>query len=136
MSPGLGPLFRRIILLALLGAIGGAAFKMLRDRQAAAPTAPAEWPPFEPAFVPTPSATARSDHDSVPANEPSHGADVTNFADATGHTGTPDGFPVKVKQSSRIFHVPGGRFYDRTIADRHYTTAAAAQADGYRASTY
>jgi hypothetical protein len=36
--------------------------------------------------------------------------------------------------SSGIFHEPGGRFYDRTRADRCYPTAAAAEADGYRRS--
>jgi hypothetical protein len=46
----------------------------------------------------------------------------------------PAGFPVKVKVSSGIFHVPGGRFYDRTNADRFYATADAAEADGYRRS--
>jgi hypothetical protein len=47
---------------------------------------------------------------------------------------TPEGHPVKVKESSGIFHVPGGRFYDRTKPDRCYPTAAAAEADGYRRS--
>ena len=47
---------------------------------------------------------------------------------------TPAGHPVKVKESSGIFHVPGGRFYDRTKPDRCYPTAAAAEADGYRRS--
>src|SRR5262245_34779045 len=44
----------------------------------------------------------------------------------------PPGFPVKVKVSSGIFHVQGGRFYERTSPDRCYTTPAAAGADGYR----
>ena len=44
----------------------------------------------------------------------------------------PPGFPVKVKVSSGIFHVPGGRFYERTSPDRCYATPAAAEADGYR----
>jgi hypothetical protein len=46
----------------------------------------------------------------------------------------PDSHPIKAKESSGIFHLPGGRFYDRTNADRCYTTAAAAEADGYRQS--
>ncbi len=36
--------------------------------------------------------------------------------------------------SSGIFHVPGGRFYERTHADRWYATGEAAEADGYRQS--
>jgi methylphosphotriester-DNA--protein-cysteine methyltransferase len=39
---------------------------------------------------------------------------------------------VKVKTSSGIFHVPGGRSYERTNPDRCYATPAAAEADGYR----
>ena len=44
----------------------------------------------------------------------------------------PDGYPVKANDNSGIFHVPGGRFYDRTVAERCYTDADAAIADGYR----
>lgn len=44
----------------------------------------------------------------------------------------PPGFPVKAKESSRIFHVPGGLSYDRTRPDRCYPTPEAAEADGFR----
>jgi hypothetical protein len=46
----------------------------------------------------------------------------------------PDGFPIKANNSSGIFHVPGGRSYDRTIPERCYAEADAAVADGYRAA--
>jgi hypothetical protein len=46
----------------------------------------------------------------------------------------PASHPVKVKQSSGIYHVPGGFNYDRTKPDRCYLSPAAAQNDGYRAS--
>jgi hypothetical protein len=39
---------------------------------------------------------------------------------------------VKVNARSGIAHVPGGRFYDRTVPERCYATAADAEADGYR----
>ena len=42
--------------------------------------------------------------------------------------------PVKAKLSSGIFHLPGGANYSRTHADRCYPSAAAAEADGRRAS--
>ncbi|MGH9270091.1 MAG: hypothetical protein ACRDZ2_02340 [Ilumatobacteraceae bacterium] len=42
--------------------------------------------------------------------------------------------PVKANDNSMIFHAPGGRFYDRTRAERCYVDAAAAEADGYRAA--
>ena len=46
--------------------------------------------------------------------------------------GCPDGFPIKANDNSGIFHVPGGRFYDRTVPERCYATADDALADGYR----
>ncbi|MFN8035554.1 MAG: hypothetical protein U0V73_06440 [Acidimicrobiia bacterium] len=46
----------------------------------------------------------------------------------------PDGYPVKAKLASGIFHVPGGANYDRTLADRCYRDASAAEADGLRAA--
>jgi hypothetical protein len=39
--------------------------------------------------------------------------------------------PVKAKQSSNIFHVPGGLNYERTVPDRCYRDEAAAIADGF-----
>ena len=44
----------------------------------------------------------------------------------------PDGFPVKAKLSSGIFHVPGMVNYARTTPDRCYASAEAAAADGLR----
>ena len=65
----------------------------------------------------------------------------------TGSTGTdgpawveavdgacPDGYPVKAKLKSGIFHQPGGLAYDRTNPDRCYRDAAYAEADGLRAA--
>ena len=46
----------------------------------------------------------------------------------------PSGYPVKGNANSGIYHVPGGRFYDRTVPERCYATAADAEADGYRAA--
>jgi hypothetical protein len=48
--------------------------------------------------------------------------------------GAPGGYPVKVKLGSGIYHVPGGRSYERTRADRCYVDTAAAEADGFRAA--
>ena len=44
----------------------------------------------------------------------------------------PAGYPIKANERSMIFHVPGGRFYERTIPERCYATAEDAEADGYR----
>jgi hypothetical protein len=46
----------------------------------------------------------------------------------------PSSHPIKAKLSSKIFHVPGGFSYDRTIPDRCYVDAPAAEADGFRAA--
>lgn len=48
--------------------------------------------------------------------------------------GCPEGYPIKAKVSSGIFHRPGGLSYERTRPDRCYPTEAAAEADGFRAA--
>lgn len=48
--------------------------------------------------------------------------------------GCPDGYPIKAKLKSGIFHQPGGLAYDRTVPDRCYATAEDAEADGLRAA--
>ena len=44
----------------------------------------------------------------------------------------PKGYPVKANDNSGIYHVPGGRFYARTVPERCYANPADAIADGYR----
>jgi hypothetical protein len=44
----------------------------------------------------------------------------------------PTSHPVKAKLRSGIFHEPGGASYGRTIPDRCYQNATAAEADGLR----
>jgi hypothetical protein len=44
----------------------------------------------------------------------------------------PTSHPVKAKLRSGIFHEPGGASYQRTVPDRCYRDAAAAEADGLR----
>ncbi|MGN6693780.1 MAG: sunset domain-containing protein [Aquihabitans sp.] len=46
----------------------------------------------------------------------------------------PDGYPIKAKVKSGIFHQPGGLAYERTNPDRCYPDAASAEADGLRAA--
>ncbi len=116
MSSGLSSTLRRIILLGLAAAAGAAAFAWWRDRRPAGTVMPPEWPPFEPKIVP-----------------PLDTAPVV-WSGPTDDGVAPAGFPIKAKVSSGIFHEPGGRFYDRTIADRYYQSAGAAEADGYRRS--
>lgn len=46
----------------------------------------------------------------------------------------PEGFPIKAKLTSGIFHLPGMAAYARTNPDRCYATADDALADGLRAA--
>ncbi len=80
----------------------------------------AEWPPL----VDTAHAdTAHADTapaDSAPWVDPLAGQ-------------CPLSHPVKGNASSKIYHVPGSRFYDMTTPERCYRDPAAAEADGMRA---
>jgi hypothetical protein len=135
---------RRLVwLLVLLAAVAAGAAQWRRRHavstvRSAAPT----WPPLDPPspLEPPPPSPGPADAPVVP--EPT-AADPGEHVpdDATGPTwrapvdgACPPGYPVKVKLSSGIYHVPGGRFYDRTAPDRCYADPAAAEADGYRAS--
>jgi len=64
-----------------------------------------------------------------PGTEPRGAA----WVDADGPA-CPATHPVKANLRSGIYHVPGGASYARTLADRCYRDAAAAVADGLRAS--
>ncbi|HET9692588.1 MAG TPA: hypothetical protein VFP61_15675 [Acidimicrobiales bacterium] len=49
-----------------------------------------------------------------------------------GDGSCPPGHPVKAKDKSRLYHLPGMFAYGRCVPDRCYATAAAAEADGYQ----
>ncbi|MCU1396065.1 MAG: hypothetical protein JWM34_4493 [Ilumatobacteraceae bacterium] len=109
----MGRWIRRLLTLTL---VGGAIFAIVRARgRAAEPTGTAiapesTWPPLaQPGPEPEPDWVLPTDDHSCPI-----------------------GYPIKANDSSHIFHVPGGRFYDRTHAERCYATAEAAERDGYR----
>jgi hypothetical protein len=100
---------RRTMLLVLVAIVAGAVLAWRKQRdEMTIPPGPPQWPEFEVPDPPTP------------------------WVDGSTVDLAPAGFPVKVKVSSGIFHVPGGRFYERTKADRWYATTDAAEADGYR----
>jgi len=45
----------------------------------------------------------------------------------------PDGFPIKGNADSMLYHVPGSRYYDQTIAEVYFDTAESAEAAGFAA---
>ena len=49
-------------------------------------------------------------------------------------TSCPSWAPIKGNESSGIYHVPGGAFYNRTNPEICFATTSAAQKAGYRAS--
>lgn len=44
----------------------------------------------------------------------------------------PEGFSIKGNTDSMLYHVPGSRFYDRTVAELWFATAEDAEAAGYQ----
>jgi large subunit ribosomal protein L17 len=117
---------RRLRRLLLLAALLGAAAALIRRQTAArtaeVPSAPPRWPPIEvdrPA--PDPAVSTPEASGTTPWRAPVDGA-------------CPPGYPVKANDRSRIFHVSGGRSYDRTVPERCYANADDALADGYRAA--
>jgi hypothetical protein len=105
--------FRRLFWLGLLAGGGYAGYQVVRRRQSPSVATP-EWPAMstEPVAKSAPAPASRW---------------VT-----TVNGDCPEGYPVKANDNSGIFHVPGGRFYARTVAERCYANADDAVADGYR----
>ena len=74
----------------------------------------------------------RGADDPAPSWPPAPGADVTARWLPPLDGGCPEGYPVKANDNSGIYHLPGGRFYERTVPERCYAAAEGAEADGYR----
>lgn len=114
---------RRLFWLGVLVGVGCGAYQALSRRRSQAAPEP-QWPPMNaPKPKPAPAAKQAAASRATTAAprwvEPVDGA-------------CPEGYPIKANDNSRIFHVPGGRFYDRTLAERCYASADDAVADGYR----
>ena len=123
---------RRFMWLALLAGGGLLAYSLWQRRQHEQLPEP-EWPPFTPNAGPAPAPAVDEPSGALAAALDAAGAGAAAWL-APVDGACPVGHPVKVSERSGIYHVPGGRFYDRTKPDRCYTSAAAAEADGYRAS--
>lgn len=120
---------RRLFWLGLLGGGGYGAYRVWSQRQSPSP-AP-QWPAMpitdsiaKPAAKPAAQSVVATD------GGESEAPSVRWLAPVNGSC--PEGYPVKANNNSRIFHVPGGRFYARTVAERCYASTDDAIADGYR----
>lgn len=139
---------RRLFWLALLGGAGYAAWTLYAKRTAnppnlVAPTNGTPPPPQAVAPLATPAVPAPADEapdagvdPEDAAREPS-ASDPAPAPDGAGWVAPDNGtcpltHPIKANDNSGIYHEPGGRFYERTRAERCYSTAEAATADGYR----
>jgi hypothetical protein len=100
-----------------LGLLAGATYAVWRVVEANRVASRVEWEPQPFPFPPQPRAAPRPE------------------AWVTPSGGTcPASHPVKAKLTSRIFHVPGGVSYERTIPDRCYVDRTTAEAEGFRAA--
>ena len=112
-------LFRLLFLAATVGLL----VNLIRRRHVGAePAMRPVWPPLDEGD----EAHAAT---SVPEEVPSS----ARWSDPV-EKACPPGFEVKVKLASGIYHLPGMFAYDRTIPDRCYASAEAAEADGFRAA--
>ncbi|HEY8547640.1 MAG TPA: hypothetical protein VIL36_21405 [Acidimicrobiales bacterium] len=123
-----------------LGAVIGAVFFLAQVfllKQAPKPEDNATRTPVQPKLQnATPEAAPSAMEEEAapaPAGDEQGGADAA-WLDPLEDGSCPPTHPVKAKLSSRIYHVPGGLAYERTVPDRCYRDAAAAEADGFRAA--
>ena len=113
---------RRLFWLSGLTGGGYGTYRVWRQRQAS-PATP-QWPAMS---------TQPSERAPATTTSPATVASPRNWVPPVNGK-CPEGYPVKANDNSGIYHVPGGRFYARTVAERCYANADAAIADGYRAA--
>lgn len=122
-------LFRKLIKFAFLAAIVALIVSRLRNRATDQDQDEDEgdfaWPPINLADSEDSADTPLAEPTDGSPLEPRHW--VTCEDDGT----CPASHPIKAKDSSGLYHVPGGNAYERTIPDRCYRSAEDAEADGY-----
>ena len=105
--------------IAAVGAIGLGIIRSIRPAPKPEVTGAASWEPM------------------VDKETPVRTSGPVQFASTDAWVGPVDGVcpvshPIKGNDSSKIFHVPGGSSYDRTVPERCYARAEDAESDGYR----
>jgi hypothetical protein len=114
---------RRLFVLSVLVGVGLGGYQVWNLRRNA-PSSTPEWPPLRTDTPKPDTAPAAATDESATSEAATWKAPVDGKC--------PDGYPLKANDNSGIFHSPGGRFYDRTVAERCYARAEDAIADGYR----
>jgi len=121
----------RLVQIVAVSALTGLVVSWFRSRadplEHLPPLGEASWPPLE-SDVPTD--VPRADATQGEPGSPENASWIAPNGDGT----CPLTHPVKGKASSGIYHVPEGLSYERTKADRCYSSPEAAETDGYRAS--
>jgi hypothetical protein len=151
-----GRLLKRVFKLGVLAGAGYAVWRFFDSRRSESGVGwepqPVPFPPkprAEPVSVPEPTITEPTIVEptiteptiveppvsetaaATPVAEPA--APANNGAWVEPLAGTcPDGYPVKAKMASGIYHVKGGLSYGRTTPDRCYRDPESAEADGLR----
>jgi hypothetical protein len=131
---------RRMVVVGLVGgAVVVTAVMISRRRVVPMVTGTPEWAPLrlvEPVGAP-PVARPRPvpQETAAPTTAPQEtAAPATPWVPPQSDGSCPDSHPVKANKARRIYHVPGGRYYDATHATRCFCDGDAAEADGYRAA--
>jgi len=114
---------RRLFVLSVLVGVGLGGYQVW-NRRRNAPSSTPELPPLRTDTPKPDTAPAAATDESATSEAATWKAPVDGKC--------PDGYPLKANDNSGIFHSPGGRFYDRTVAERCYARAEDAIADGYR----
>jgi len=134
----------RLLRLAVIASIIVAVVRAVMGKNKPEVTGEASWPPLvDDAKGPAAGAPQRLVADAPePAAEPDAAPDSdepnTDATDAAWLEPVdgecPASHPIKGNAQSKIYHVPGGASYGRTVAERCYLSAEAAEADGFRAA--
>jgi hypothetical protein len=136
-----GQLLKRVFKLGVLAGAGYAVWRFFDSRRSESAVSWEPQPvPFPPKPRPEPSRITEPTVVKPPADEtaaeipPAESVSpANNGAWVEPVAGTcPDGFPVKAKMASGIYHVKGGLSYGRTTPDRCYRDPVSAEADGLR----
>lgn len=126
----------RRLAIALLLLAGIAVLWQRRSTRPSAGDPTPSWPPFADQSRTTddneraPQGFAAGASATAPATAAPSGVTARWLPPVDG--ACPEGYPVKANDNSGIYHLPGGRFYERTVPERCYTAAEDAEADGYR----